>query len=222
MPIRMVRMTVRNATSFILTKFKGDNNTLCHGSFTDPFSFPQTINAGDSATWEAESSGVATGTEGWVKYQVTGVGDIITFYWTNPFVGNTFFGFQATSVDSVDPKQRWSADCGDAVQSGGSTFQPPPSRFNFFAPKSAFLNGKLIGVIQGDVGDESALLILPFPWQDHLAVHAWFDIGIRDLTATSMRLILRTLNVGPPMSVRAIAPGIPSFSVTQRLHLPFS
>jgi hypothetical protein len=169
--------------------------------------------------WEAESSGVATGTEGWVKYQVSGLSDTITIYWTNPFVGNTFFGFDASSVDNVDPRQRWNADCGDNVQSGGSTF-PPPSQFGFFAVRSAFLGDKLIGVTQGDVGDESVGLILPVPWQDHLVQHAWFDVGIRELSSVSMKLTLQALNLKPGNGARALSPGIPSFSVKQRLQLP--
>jgi hypothetical protein len=220
MPARTVRITLRNATNFTLTKIKGDQ---CHGSFTDPFNFPQTINSGESATWEAESSGLGTGTEGWVKYQASGVGDIITIYWDNPFVGNTFFGFRASSDDSIDPRQVFNAtNCGDDVHSGGSTFPAPPSQFVFFAPHLAFLDGRLIGVVQGDIGDETFIVILPLPWQEHLAAHAWFDIGIREKSATSMKLVLRSMKLDPAKGLRAVAPGIPSFSVTQRLQLPLS
>jgi hypothetical protein len=226
MPARNVRITLRNATNFTLTKLKGDNDTLCHGTFTDPFSFPQTINSQDIATWEAESDALitGTGTEGWVKYQVSGFSDINTIYWDNPFVGNTFFGFIATSDDSIDPRQSWDADCGDSVQSGGGTFPAPPSQFAFFAPHAAILNGRLIGVTQGDIGDEtgSNLLILPLPWQDHLAAHAWCDIGIRQKSATSMKLVFKSMSLDPAARLRAIAPGISSFIITQRLQLPLA
>jgi hypothetical protein len=52
-----------------------------------------------------------------------------------------------------------------------------------------------------------------------LSQHAWFDIGIRDLMPTSMMLVLKVLNVDPTKGMRAIAPGVPSFSMEQRLHV---
>lgn len=221
-PARSVKITIRNATKFSFTKLKGDDSTLCHGCFTDPFSFPPTISPCEAVTWFAESNFPATGTEGWVKYQVVPfkgqtLNDTILIYWDNPFVGNTFFGYQASSQNDLDPKKLWQADCGDDVH---LVFEGQPSQFDFFAPYPAILNDQLVGLTQGDLDGKSGstIVILPFPWQDQLYAHAWFDIGITDKTDSSMNLVCQSLSLDPKKGLRALAPGIHSFSLRQRLR----
>jgi hypothetical protein len=49
---------------------------------------PGRINPGGVGEMFAESNGVATGTEGFVRYQVEGVNGNAQFNWDNPFAGS--------------------------------------------------------------------------------------------------------------------------------------
>lgn len=224
MPARTVHIRIFNATNFTLEKIKGDDGTLCHGVFTEPFSFPPTIEPGHDGLWQAESGGsipilgsVATGTEGWVKYRAKGVEDTVLIYWDNPFQGGTFFGFKASAQDDLDPKKASSeggfdAACGDDhLDTGGSTFTGP-KRLDFFALHQGVLNGKLVGLTQGDLNDGGPVISTNFV-PGEVAEHAWFEIGVYELASASMRLTAKALNLDAAVGFRrSLAPGI-SFTV---------
>ncbi|MBV8843978.1 MAG: hypothetical protein JO307_14310 [Bryobacterales bacterium] len=84
---RSTQITLQNNTDLDLTMVSWH---LCHGSWTNDVSPPSTIPNQSTASWESESSGIATGTEGWVKYQITNptscVPELVYIYWDNPFV----------------------------------------------------------------------------------------------------------------------------------------
>jgi glycerophosphoryl diester phosphodiesterase len=49
----------------------------------------------DEGSWETESQGIMTGTEGWATYGIGGSGTV-TFRWNNPYVGSNRYGLQCT------------------------------------------------------------------------------------------------------------------------------
>lgn len=221
MASRSVHMTILNTTDFALRKIKSN---LCHGEFTEPFGFPETIPPGGSGVWQAESDGVipilgsiATGTEGWVKYRVVSSipnipdpGDMVLFYWDNPFVGNTFFGFKI-ATQNIKPSKLWhmAGGCDDDSRdpNDGSGFPEQPSRFKFFALHFALKDGTgpgLVGLIQGERGERFDGIILPLPGQDHIKPLAWFKIGILDTLPprASLRLPLQAMKVEPSIGIR--------------------
>jgi hypothetical protein len=91
MPARSVQIYISNNTDFELTYV---DSQLCHGQWTS--GGPKTIPRKTQDSFESESDGIATGTEGWVKYQLkntdepNGAGDPVFSwvyaYWDNPFV----------------------------------------------------------------------------------------------------------------------------------------
>src|SRR5260221_9290887 len=152
----------------------------CHGSLTDGVSFPDEIAPGKSGTWEHESSGIGTGTEGWIKFTMVGTpGDIILIYWDNSVVSNIFFGFAISSEDDLDPNALFgTASCGDDGLPPPGSFHRPATQFAFFALSEAIFNDKIVGIIEGNTDD--AGVVLPLPGQDHLFAHAFFSIGVFD------------------------------------------
>jgi hypothetical protein len=103
---RSIRVTLSNNTLFTLEL--ASVSGPCHGSWTDPWEPPAQILPRTHGAWQSESSGIATGTEGWVKYLIKNTdGDprftnqscpeeMVYIHWDNPFVW-------PTSID--DPKQ---------------------------------------------------------------------------------------------------------------------
>jgi hypothetical protein len=124
MPRRSTRITLSNNTRLDL-ELVGTAGP-CHGSWTNDISPPQRIGPKSCGSWEAESSGIATGTEGWVKYEVQNTGEgcvpeLVFIYWDNPFVwasSTRAIDFSVTTADVTPPcdedRGRWDA--------GGSVF----------------------------------------------------------------------------------------------------
>jgi hypothetical protein len=215
MPFRSAQLTLANCTQFTMKQLRHNE---CHGGLTDGNSFPDTIEPGKRATWEHESQGINTGTEGWVKFRMVGAGDTVLIYWDNPAVGNTFFGFAISSKDSLDPNALFgTASCGDDQLPPSGGFEPPASQFAFFALSEGILDGKIVGVIEHDTDDPGAV-ILPFPGQDRLFAHASFEIGVFDKQHTSLRICAAVLNTAA--SIRALTSN-GQLSFRQRLTLPF-
>jgi hypothetical protein len=114
MPRRSTRVTLSNNTDLTLTRVAA---VLCHGAWTNDIEPPTSIAPKSCASWEAESSGVATGTEGWVKYQVNNAGvtcvpELVFIYWDNPFVWSTSTRPIDRSVTTSDVTPPCSADDG--------------------------------------------------------------------------------------------------------------
>src|SRR5271167_51045 len=118
---RSTQITLNNNTDIDLTLV--GNAGPCHGSWSTNMSPPGTIPKQSTATWQSESSGVATGTEAWVKYQITNPGpcapELLFIYWDNPFVwdnGTQAMNFSVTTTDVTPPCD---ADQGQWDTSGG-------------------------------------------------------------------------------------------------------
>ena len=102
MAARSVIISFTNETVQTLQKLSAG---LSHGTWTtEP---PQSIPQGTS-TWESESDGIATGTEGEVNYLIPGKSTsqrTVHLHWDNPFVGDNSYdelapdGFEITHSD---------------------------------------------------------------------------------------------------------------------------
>ncbi|MFF4498072.1 Crystal protein ET79 [Streptomyces sp. NPDC001546] len=66
---------------------------LSHGIWTGNSLPPSLIGPGASATWESESEGVMTGTEGYANYTMAG-GGTVSIRWDNPFSGSNKYQCQ--------------------------------------------------------------------------------------------------------------------------------
>jgi hypothetical protein len=219
MPARSVNFTLTNSSGSTIAKTFEHH---CHGQWTDGLSAPATIPNGATIVFQAESGGILTGAEGYVKYGVPSTDtngdptqDELYLYWDNPFLGQTKAS-GLVSTQSVQP------DCDFEKQPPG--FPPLPSRFAIFgqraggpgAPLQAFWDfasggipfaGPLIDVaiIFGNVHNEpEATLILtlaPAPTSVGGFSVAWgFDPrrGLRALTRDAPVISLRNLFGIPP------------------------
>jgi hypothetical protein len=115
MPARSVKLTLSNNTSFALTLVGASGP--CHGSWTDPLQPPSVIQPRSHGTWESESSGILTGTEGWVKYVIENddhdsnsgqpcMHELVYIHWDNPFVWDNStnpLDFSVTTTDRTPP-----------------------------------------------------------------------------------------------------------------------
>ena len=97
-------MAASRTFKIILTNNSGVEITkrfehLCHGEFTPGLDPPDSIAAGKQGVWRSESAGVLTGTEGYVKYDLSG--RTVYIYWDNPFEPDPFSGPTARKNDSL-------------------------------------------------------------------------------------------------------------------------
>jgi hypothetical protein len=79
---RSVILQVNNATSRRLTKLEEHH---AHGGFRQPPGF--SIEPGQTDLFTSQTTGVATGTEGSVRYGVDGTDAFYNVTWSNPFIG---------------------------------------------------------------------------------------------------------------------------------------
>jgi hypothetical protein len=129
MPERTSRVIIHNKTSYF--KLVKTFDHLCHGDWT-PGGWvpPQVIGPGQAGGIQSESGGIATGTEGYVKYDVVWGArreGMIYVYWDNPFLGVTHPKF-ATNGSDVLP------DCDYDPPQDGSTFTVDRSLDFYLAP----------------------------------------------------------------------------------------
>ncbi len=112
---RSTQITLVNNTSLTLSLIS--NARPCHGIWTAGAGAWQQIPGNAQTSWQTESSGVATGTEGWVKYLIEG-GEEAYIYWDNPFVWDNNTNPYYSDVRTTDVTPTCDADVG----SGGSGF----------------------------------------------------------------------------------------------------
>ena len=86
---RSVKIEVQNDTGRTLNKV---SESLAHGTWRD--TPPNSI--GGAGSWESESDGVATGTEGTASYNIDGGGTVV-FYWNNPYIGSNDYRIDCSS-----------------------------------------------------------------------------------------------------------------------------
>jgi hypothetical protein len=168
MPIRSYRVFLSNNTDFDLIK---TDSHLCGGEWTsDEWTPPASIPARTQKGWQSESDGIATGTEGWVKYRLAlpdlvipggtppppKLGDEVYVYWDNPFLGSPFIKRSATLTRSAVTLSGTKPDC-DApdTSTGGSDFGDSPSKYETRATSTEQDDPTIAvpGDIDGSVGD---------------------------------------------------------------------
>jgi hypothetical protein len=124
MPKRSTRITLSNNTPYILSLIDVHLATddPCHGSWTDGgWRPPSQILPKTHGAWQTESSGIATGTEGWVKYLIGNTDsdltadptgktpcrqELVYVHWDNPFVwssGTVPIDFTVSTSDIPPP-----------------------------------------------------------------------------------------------------------------------
>lgn len=85
MATRSTRILFHNQTNYSLVKIE---EGLQHGEWTNPWKPPDLISPNNNTEWRSESDGLATGTEGSVKYGINNGEDASVYiHWDNPFSG---------------------------------------------------------------------------------------------------------------------------------------
>lgn len=125
MAARSVTVNFTNNSDIALVR---SNDGLSHGEWTvEP---PVRIEAGTSVSWESESAGVATGTEGEVFYNIETLlgqtGGQAHFHWDDPFVGANSYdesvpdGYKADRAGGGGDNATvsWTFDCSSATCDG--------------------------------------------------------------------------------------------------------
>ncbi|MFD0856928.1 AbfB domain-containing protein [Actinomadura adrarensis] len=129
MPARTSRVIIHNKTSYF--KMVRTFDHLCGGEWTPGgWRPPNVIEPGRSGGLQSESDGIATGTEGYVKYDVIWGArrqGMVYIYWNNPYLGVTRPRF-ATHLTDVLP------DCDYEAPGDGSTFSVDKNLNFYLAP----------------------------------------------------------------------------------------
>jgi hypothetical protein len=168
MPVRSFRVLLSNNLGFPLILVEPH---LCHGEWTPGgWEPPATIPAMTELGWQSESGGIATGTEGWVKYRI-GVPpsvlpggpppppvltETVYIYWNNPFLSSPLSEKDNTHAKGSVTVSDVTADCdADDTGGGGSTFDPMKSSFDLLP------TGRVPGRPLGPSGSNEFLEDLP-------------------------------------------------------------
>jgi Kelch motif len=88
MAARSTQVILVNDTGFTLSLTGSD---LSHGEWSSGAEPPGTIGANSTVSWQSESDGIATGTEGTADFDVVSTGASLHFHWDNPFVGSNSY-----------------------------------------------------------------------------------------------------------------------------------
>ena len=113
MSARSVKATLHNNTRFYL-ELLPDAMSLLHGEWTTyP---PAQIAPGETGSWQTDSGGFMTGTEGSLKYQFVDTESTspliqsLKCYWDDPYAGGNNYSI---SSSTPDVKGSWTGGVGD-------------------------------------------------------------------------------------------------------------
>ncbi len=90
---RSTQVTVKNKSSVDLARVEAG---LAHGIWSKDSFPPETIVAGDTVSFQTESDGFMTGTEGKAKYYAVSHG-IVALHWDNPYSGSNKYDVDVPS-----------------------------------------------------------------------------------------------------------------------------
>ncbi len=147
MPVRNFRVFLSNNTDFdlhrtahVLCSALGGDSIWTSGDWEPP----EIIPARSERAWQSESSGIATGTEGFVKYRIAkprsdvipggppplpNLEDELYIYWVNPFMASPASSSPPTKAKCAIDPDGVNLDCDPDGQPGsggsGSTFGTP-------------------------------------------------------------------------------------------------
>lgn len=171
MPSRTFRIYIANATDVPLTRVAGDAHL--HGVFTPGgWAPPDTIQPRQTLAFQAESDGLAQGTDGHVVYQIDDaktVADRVRIDWNNPFWGVTNSTGQM-QVSTGFFEDRMNGSSANYVLEGGGR---RPTGEN---------TGPLITAGWAEI--VPGLVALPIPMLG-IEPHAWSMFVVRDRSAAS-------------------------------------
>lgn len=91
MASRSATVTFDNQTDHAMTR---TTIKLSGGTWTQDHYPPETIPANGSGTWQSESDGMMTGTEGYAQYHLEGAGTV-EVSWDVPFAGSNSYSDSA-------------------------------------------------------------------------------------------------------------------------------
>jgi hypothetical protein len=218
MPRRSAAITVSNNTDLDLTLI-ADKVMRFHGSWTNDIEPPSTIPSKTCAGWEAESSGIGTGTEGVVTYQISNPrGDppvfcqpeLVFIHWNNPFVWR----------DATNPLEYWvtTTDVGQHDWPGGDRHDagtnPPICTHEVFGIYSK-ANG--IGGITWWDAVVNWPAILGLTALGEMDINLEFTIGLR-LKGSVAQTVLATPCVGP-QDIRTLSRTLGQPSLRKLFHM---
>lgn len=113
MSARSVKANLHNNTGYYL-QILPDSISLLHGEWTTyP---PAQIAPGGTGTWQTDSDGFLTGTEGSLKYQFVDLRttpasiQYVKCYWDDPYAGSNSYSI---TTSAADVKCSWSGGEGD-------------------------------------------------------------------------------------------------------------
>lgn len=95
---RSTIITFKNNTSQPLARF---DVHLDHGIWSDNLYPPEKIMPNAIVQWASESQGMATGTQGYVKFYAGGSTDIVSVGWDNPYWGSNNYNKSCPSNFSL-------------------------------------------------------------------------------------------------------------------------
>jgi hypothetical protein len=88
MAARSTQVILVNGTGFTLSL---TGSGLSHGEWSSGAQPPSSVAANATVSWQSESDGFATGTEGTADFTVVSTGASLHFHWDNPFVGSNSY-----------------------------------------------------------------------------------------------------------------------------------
>lgn len=157
MAARSISIVFHNNTDQDLTLTSSD---LPHGTWTQKP--PDNIDASADGSWESESDGIATGTEGSATYAIGGDGDSVLISWDNPFAGTNKFSFNLSSGYALY-QSGWDGDNAaieytlERTALHATSFRPTQHGFpfdNHWDPNTPLVTIDL-GIVQIPIGDAS-------------------------------------------------------------------
>ena len=179
MPVRSVRVHIYNESSYLTMQRTALQ--ACHGGWTDGWAPPPTsIAPGKDSLFQAESDGVGTGTEGYIKFDLVaadGKHGMVYLYWDNPYsLGATNFKLRTDKMDVP-------ADCGPTNQDSSAfndSGNPQPLDFG-------------VQYAYGDLDGDNSMNDTPLQTlgsalegpatifgEVNIVAHAWVDAHIQD------------------------------------------
>jgi hypothetical protein len=220
MPVRNFRIYLSNHTEFELHRTA---HVLCPALggdsiwTSDDWKPPEVIPPRSERGWQAESDGIATGTEGYVKYRIAKPRNVIPggppppmdlfdelyIYWVNPFANDPIFsdGPPTEAKGVIDP-DGVGLDCDPQANpgggaSGGSTFGTPARQSEFeLIPEAAQENhpdwapGRPQDGSEGPIGPQVPIAFVMVFGSIGIVEHAWarFILRQRGSVRESLRL----------------------------------
>ena len=209
-----------NHSDATLVKISHPDHELCHGEWTEPLRPPDRIPPAptDEVRFKSESSGLGTGVQGFVKYQLEGSSEVLCITWDNPFA------FGVTKFKVVLDTTNITVRACEIEPDGDSTFPGPAPRHR--AVPNNFSND---GSFDGFVTFVSELPLAPVFIFGNMSIdaHARLDLTVANLptslsalTALALRGFTPRNGFDPAKGIRPVFRNTGITSLRQILRIP--